>query len=430
MTLTFTSSLKIAAEAASQIIKRSKLDLRILRDNNGRLSFCCSGLRDDISADDISELRRVREALGAYSAGEDVVLTKDDIPNDQFFVEGWYETWITPDHADPFMVPVKDVTTWGRDWLWLESRAEEERAKRIVFHGLKGGVGRSTALAVLAQSLAKDGFRVLVVDLDVESPGANAVLLGRGLGPPYGVVDWLVEDAVAPGNAVIDDMVFESPLSAEEKGAILVAPAMGGSETEYVAKLGRIYLDVNGKRFADRVEAMLLALEAHHDPHIVLIDSRAGLHDVAASAVSRFADLSLLFFADTEQNWQGYRQLFELWKSKPDVLRVVREKVLSVRALGSDAKPFSDFLERSYELFQDSLYDELEPGEVSAAFSFDLNDQSAPHYPPIIHLHPRLHEGNLLLSPEKGGVSDSDIRIAFGSFIGRVVDAVGLERSE
>src|SRR5690606_25958994 len=126
----------------------------------------------------------------------------DDIPDDQFFVEGWYETWITPDHADPFMVPVKDVTTWGRDWLWLESRAEEERAKRIVFHGLKGGVGRSTALAVLAQSLAKDGFRVLVVDLDVESPGANAVLLGRGLGPPYGVVDWLVEDAVAPGNAV------------------------------------------------------------------------------------------------------------------------------------------------------------------------------------------------------------------------------------
>lgn len=42
--------------------------------------------------------------------------------------------------------------------------------RAIHFFGYKGGQARSTVLAMLAKSLANDGFRVLVIDADVEAP--------------------------------------------------------------------------------------------------------------------------------------------------------------------------------------------------------------------------------------------------------------------
>jgi hypothetical protein len=62
----------------------------------------------------------------------------------------------------------------------------------IHFYGYKGGQGRSSVLGMLARSLSDDGYRVLVVDADIEAPSlhllfstpslpANATLLGCSL---------------------------------------------------------------------------------------------------------------------------------------------------------------------------------------------------------------------------------------------------------
>ena len=42
--------------------------------------------------------------------------------------------------------------------------------KIIHFYGFKGGQGRSTVLSMLARASAEDGYRVLVVDADIEAP--------------------------------------------------------------------------------------------------------------------------------------------------------------------------------------------------------------------------------------------------------------------
>ena len=76
----------------------------------------------------------------------------------------------------------------GFDNVWLVDRLategswsvispESKGACRIVFFSIKGGVGRSTALAATAWSLAQRGKRVLVLDLDLESPGLSSALL-------------------------------------------------------------------------------------------------------------------------------------------------------------------------------------------------------------------------------------------------------------
>ena len=41
----------------------------------------------------------------------------------------------------------------------------------FTFYSFKGGVGRSMALANVADILARRGLRVLVIDFDLEAPG-------------------------------------------------------------------------------------------------------------------------------------------------------------------------------------------------------------------------------------------------------------------
>lgn len=52
-------------------------------------------------------------------------------------------------------------------------------SKFIHFYGYKGGQGRSTVLALLAKSLANDGFKALVIDADVEAPSLDYLFSGR-----------------------------------------------------------------------------------------------------------------------------------------------------------------------------------------------------------------------------------------------------------
>lgn len=49
----------------------------------------------------------------------------------------------------------------------------EQSPLPLHFYGFKGGQGRSTALSLLAKSLARDGFRVLAIDADLEAPSLD-----------------------------------------------------------------------------------------------------------------------------------------------------------------------------------------------------------------------------------------------------------------
>ena len=90
----------------------------------------------------------------------------------------------------------------GQDWL--RPSQSQSKIPRLVFFGIKGGVGRSTALAMLAYDLARVGKRVLLIDFDLESPGLSGLLLPPDRLADFGMVDWFIEDAVGQGDAVLD----------------------------------------------------------------------------------------------------------------------------------------------------------------------------------------------------------------------------------
>jgi hypothetical protein len=220
-------------------------------------------------------------------------------------------------------------------------------------------------------------------------------------------------------------MISVSPLSEHTQGEIRVVAAMGMDEHFYLDKLSRVYADKTQdsgmERFSQRASRLVATLENMEKPDVVLIDSRAGLHDLAAVSICNLATKVFLFANDTAQTWQGYRLLFSHWQSHPTVLSTVRDKLITVEALfpeSNQAERANRFLENSYTLFSETLYEPIEPGDKPDPdiFNFDMSDEASPHYPLRIRWNNRFQEFDPLLLP-KGILTDADIAATFGEFI-------------
>ncbi|MEY4978134.1 MAG: hypothetical protein RLZZ352_404 [Pseudomonadota bacterium] len=339
-----------------------------------------------------------------------------------------------------FVAPLADTAgVWVIDRLategnWSTIAPVSSAAPRVVFFSIKGGVGRSTAMAAAAWSLAQQGQRVLVLDLDLESPGLSSSLLPNERRPRYGITDWLVEDLVGNGDAVLAEMVASSTLSRD--GDIDVVPAHGAVPGEYVSKLGRAWMPKitpDGRRepWSQRLQRLLNQLEAQLKPDVILIDSRAGIDEVASACVTDLgASLVLLFAIEGEQTWSGYRILFQHWRTT-GVVREIRERLQLVGAvipeLGS-AEYFSTLRESAWTLFSEELYDEVAPGQIvsGGVWSFDDTEEGAPHSPWPIRWHrgfAALHS----LHSRLDGIDPHEVSNVFGLLIAGITQTATTE---
>lgn len=255
-------------------------------------------------------------------------------------IEGVYQVLVErlAPHADPVDAGILYETTWeealhgaqafrldGFENVLIVDRLASESTwesiaevstgvPRIVFFSIKGGVGRSTSLAASALAFARAGRRVLVMDLDLESPGLSSALLPTDRQPKYGITDWLVEDLVDNGNLLLDDMYATSNLTTA--GEIYLVPAHGGDPGEYVAKLGRVWMpkvdaQMHTESWSARLNRLVNALEEKIGPDVIFIDSRAGIDEVAAACVTDLGAHTVLMYAiQGQQTWTGYRALF------------------------------------------------------------------------------------------------------------------------
>ena len=416
----FNEVLPKVAEIISAQTLPANIEPLVIRDIHGRIRVAIDAARNDC-AEIILSLEKRLSALGVYcnTAANNVLCREDFFDPDSVFKNSEILQWSPPNSDVAIRVLDRQVT--GQDWL-IPKESSESAPPRLVFFGIKGGVGRSTALAMLAYKLANSGKKVLLIDLDLESPGLSGLLLPQDRLADFGVVDWLIEDAVGQGDEVLRRMISVSPLSESTQKEIRVAAAMGQGDLFYIDKLSRAYADVtvenHSESFTRRIHRLVQKLEDMEKPDVVLIDSRAGLHDLAAVSIVGLASTTFLFATDTEQSWQGYKLLFSHWQSHPEIAINVRRRLAIVQALfpeSDQAKRARDFLGKSYSLFSEALYDEVQPGETSED-SFGLEDESAPHYPLRINWNNRFQEFDPLLSSSKGGLSDIEIEASFGNF--------------
>ena len=323
----------------------------------------------------------LHETLGkhGYPAGE-AVLSVDDAMlqalNDtaQEILPGVGVYWV-------------DRLVTGRDW-WTVSDLHSQRVPRYTLFSVKGGVGRSTTAAVLAWHLVRRGERVLVVDLDLESPGLSSAMLAPQEQPEFGVIDWFVEDLVGQGERVIEQMTAIPAWAQDSEGDVYVVPAHGSEPGEYLAKLGRVYMDTTNEPWTVRLERLLNHLETTCDPTVVLLESRNGLHDIAAATITDLNAEILLFAIDSASNWTDYNILFHHWQAH-DLAPKIRERLSIVSALTPELDTeqyLRRFQEQAWDLFRDNLYDDVDPSNESGTeFSFALDAEPAPHNPLPIH---------------------------------------------
>ena len=170
---------------------------------------------------------------------------------------------------------------------------------------------------------------------------------------------------------------------------------------------------------------MLEQLEARFSPTVMVIESRSGLHDIAASAVTELGAHVFLFATDWESTWIDYSILFRHWQQH-GLATSIRENLSVVSALTpflETDRYLNNLTAHAWDLFRDCLYDELSSDDyIEDLFSFDINDQDAPHYPLMIGWSTELAAGTSLTSGEVPGIS-----AAYSDFL-RVFDRIHAER--
>lgn len=244
----------------------------------------------------------------------------------------------------------------------------------VAVHSFKGGVGRTTILGVLAWQLARAGRKVVCIDLDVEAPGLGAFLDVRGEGS---VMEHLLAHA-ATGRAPAEDPVQDRTIHG---ATIHVIPA-GRLGRSYLEKLARLdYLGTVAATDSPVAQALRVLLErvrGQHRPDVILLDCRAGIHDLGGLSLNDLAHVDVLVGRDSPQGREGLALTLEVLAAH----REARERrILLVQtfvplpldgdvALASRAR----FREAMYRAAERSIYAELDdlPGD---------GDEGAAHFP-------------------------------------------------
>jgi hypothetical protein len=397
-------------------------EITLVRDPAGRLTVVLGdGAIAEGAWDQLAE--KLHRDLGAFSPGaRHVLLRRSDLIDEGDVLES------------PDRVPLPEFQkVWLVDRLltnldWLRApRVVSPRIPTAVAFSLKGGVGRSTAVAALGWHLARQGKRVLAVDFDLEAPGLGQLLLDEP--PDYGLVDWLVEALVDQERTLdLRDFLARSAVADGTPGEVRVMPALGQKTREYVAKLGRVFLPgltSTGEEvgLGARLKLLLDALgEQMEPPEVILLDARAGIHDIGAAAVTQLGGEVFLFARDEPQSWQTYRLLLEhLARAKgisygmpQDDLRWRLKMVAAQLEKTEGAK--NHWVEASYETWAALYDDESESSENGpAAKTFAREDSEAPHYPLVVYFDGGLRGASFASSALRPAWEV--VEAAFGSFL-------------
>jgi MinD-like ATPase involved in chromosome partitioning or flagellar assembly len=247
----------------------------------------------------------------------------------------------------------------------------------VTFHSFKGGVGRTTLAAAHAIRAAsgRPPRRVAVLDLDLEAPGIGSLLAAE---TERGVLDVLV-DHIATGEVNLDGASSPARIDRAIDDQITVFSA-GRPDDSYLQKLARLDFSSTEPGKENRVGAALAAMLGAMKPHfdVILLDSRAGLHDIAGMSLHGLAHVHVLVFRGTRQHLIGLGQTLRVLGAQEASKLVLVETMLP-----NDEPVFVAHRERVrgqvYELLCEHVYAEQDPPQ--------LVDNGEPH--DVVSVHRR-----------------------------------------
>ena len=161
----------------------------------------------------------------------------------------------------------------------------------IITNSFRGGTGKSTIISNLGSYLASFGFKVILIDADVISPGAHAIFGLDQKSFSKTLTDYLMN------GTDIRDIVYDIShnLSLPDNSLFLVPSSMlKGEITEFLQKKGS----------SDKLAKAVTLLEEAFEPDYIFIDTHPGLNEefLVASGVT---DTLLNVVRPDNQDYQG-----------------------------------------------------------------------------------------------------------------------------
>lgn len=183
----------------------------------------------------------------------------------------------------------------------LASKLQAQLPPPVVatFYSLRGGVGRSTALAHTAFNLTSQGLSVLCIDMDLEAPGLSSLFrVEEAARESRGVVDLLSTidiDGIVPAD--LSESFVPVPTN-NANSRLLLLPA-GEISAAYARDLSLITPENWYREHANPLRLLIggiRELDEKLRPDVILIDSRTGLSPIAAPLLFDVADLAIITF--------------------------------------------------------------------------------------------------------------------------------------
>jgi MinD-like ATPase involved in chromosome partitioning or flagellar assembly len=383
----------VLAAAVVGIVRSNPLGRRValVRDVRGRVRVAIEQAGNVAGKVDVKTLSTALEAeLGKWFAPP--VLVGDGSPAHKRIVREIFREVAQPPNDWPQGWPTEyellDGThaskpTWlvGRAILnskesWFTAGGSPPIEPRIVaFYSFKGGVGRSTTLACVAARIAARPQRVLAIDLDLEAPGLGSLFDSQS---SVGVVDYLLSH-IATGE--VGD-VDPEPVRDVNNLWVLTAGRLGPTYLEKLARLDFLVGDSRetGSPAEKALRTLIDTAAAKIKPDVVLLDSRAGLHDIGGLALHRLSHMDVLVARANQQAHAGMQVVLEAIRRMHPVerrdLRIVQTMIKPPFDAADTKALVESWRKKMYDLALQTIYVDLD--EVP-----QLDAQEA-HYPLLV----------------------------------------------
>jgi septum site-determining protein MinD len=196
----------------------------------------------------------------------------------------------------------------------------------VSFYSYKGGVGRSLTQANVAALLAHRGLAVGCIDLDLDAGGLHTIFNVKRSDINRNLLDLLTESKIHDvGRATID--LTNRLTNPAPSGKLLLLPTVTEAD-----KLDQISEDIDSLK--SNLGAIIKQFNEEYLPHVVLLDSRSGFADYAATAI-RLSDLIVCVMRPNRQNADGLKLFLDIQATRhdsPEIFLVLSQVPDSLRA--------------------------------------------------------------------------------------------------
>lgn len=163
-------------------------------------------------------------------------------------------------------------------------------AKIISIHSYRGGTGKSNITANLAYVLAVEGYKVGVVDTDIQSPGIHVIFGLKPENVKHSLNDFLWQ------KCDIGKVVVNIALPEPVNGQLMVVPS--STNTGDIARI--INDGYNVERLSDGFDQLCRQLELDY----LLIDTHPGLNEETLLSIA-VSDQLLIIMRPDQQDLEG-----------------------------------------------------------------------------------------------------------------------------